>query len=321
MKFNEIQEQIKNSIIPAVPIPFNSDGSINGDSQKSFAKWMDKQPIKCVAIWAHTGRGLYISQQQREEVFNDWRENLSHDKLILCSVGAAYDDSIDDKAYIEKAVQMAEHAKKLGADLVLTYAPTLFRNREDQDEMIVKYHQSIAEVGLPMILFYLYEEAGGISYSKDVLRKLFSIENVIGIKMATLDSVMTYQDVSNLIKEEAPHISLITGEDRMFGYTIMRGAVGALVGLGSIYTKLQDDMMQAYYNGNYKEFIENSIIVDNLAEHTFYQPMEGYIGRLLYILAKKGIINMESTYDPYGPPITDAEKERIDKFIEELGEM
>jgi len=321
MKFKEIRDGIKNSIIPAVPVPFNEDGSINDKSQKSYVKWMDQQPINCVALWAHTGRGLFLSKEQREKVFNTWREGLSEDKLILCGVGAKNIEGIDDEAYIDNAVDMAIHAKKLGADILLPYAPTLFRDRKDQDEMIIKYHKRIAEVGLPMVLFFLYEEAGGITYSQDVLRELFKIENVIGIKMATLDSVMTYQDVSNLIMEEAPDVSLITGEDRMFGYTIMRGAVGALVGLGSIYTKLQYEMMDAYYTDKYKEFIEKSIMVDNLAEHTFYKPMEGYIERVLYILAKKGIIDMEAANDPYGPLVTEEEKRKIDGFIEKLGDM
>ncbi len=321
MKFKDIQDKIKNTIIPAVPVPFNEDGSINHDSQQSYVEWMNNQPIKSVALWAHTGRGLYISREQREYVYNSWREGLSNDKLILCGVGARIEDSIKDEEYIEGAVDMAIHAKELGADMILPYAPTLFRGRSNQDEMIVKYHKRIAEVGLPMVLFFLYEEAGGITYSQDVLRELFKIENVIGIKMATLDSIMTYQDVSNLIMEEAPHISLITGEDRMFGYTIMRGAVGALVGLGSIYTRLQYDMMKAYYNEEHSSFIEKSIIVDNLAEHTFYSPMEGYIERVLYILAKKGIIDMEAVNDPYGPGVTDEERNRIDKFIEKLGNM
>ncbi len=321
MKFKEVQKKIEKSIIPAVPVPFKEDGSIDYDSQGSYVKWMNDQPIKSVALWAHTGRGLNLTKEQRENVFNSWRQGLSDDKLILCGVGASGNNSITDEEYIEKAVDMAKHAKELGADMILPYAPTLFRGRDDQDEMIVKYHERIAEVGLPMILFFLYEAAGGITYSQDVLRKLFNIENVIGIKMATLDSIMTYQDVSNLIVEEYPHVSLITGEDRMFGYTIMRDAVGALVGLGSIYTQLQFDMMEAYYNGKYEKFIEKNALVEEIAEYTFYAPMEGYIERVLYILGKKGIIHMESANDPYGPGVTDEERKRIDRVIEKLGDM
>lgn len=321
MKFKEVQEKIKGDILPAVPVPVLKNGEIHLESQRNYVRWMNEQPVNAVAIWAHTGRGLDLTKSQRSVVFKEWREGLDKDKLILCGVGSKLRKGISDEEYIQEAVYMAREAKELGADLIMQYAPILFKGRKKQDEMILKYHKEISKVGLPMVLFFLYEEAGGITYSLDVLRELFKIENVIAIKMATLDSVMTYQDVSNMIKEENSNIALITGEDRMFGYTMMRGAKGALIGLSSIYTKLQKDMVDAYFNKDYKKFIEYSELVDNLAEHTFYQPMEGYIERVLYILAQKNIISKEAVNDPYGPGIDDSEKERIDKFISELGDM
>lgn len=321
VNFKDIQKRIMNGIIPAVPVPFNKDGSINNESQCSYVKWMDTQPITAVALWAHTGRGCFLSREQRADVFNTWRSNLGEDKLILCGAGAANDGLLSDEAYIAKALEMATHAKELGADLLMPYPPTLFRGHKNQDEMIVSYHKKMAELELPMVLFFLYEEAGGITYSKEVLKELFKIPNVIGIKMATLDSVMTYQEISNLITEEAPEMSLITGEDRMFGYTLMRGARGALVGLGSVYTQLQVDMMEAYYKEDYRTFMDKSLAVDRLAEHTFYHPLEGYIERVLYILARKGIIDSQTANDPFGPGINDSERARIDSFIEQLGDM
>ena len=43
-----------------------------------------------------------------------------------------------------------------------------------------------------MIAFYLYEAAGGVAYDDDTLRALLDLPEVIGIKVATLDSVMTF---------------------------------------------------------------------------------------------------------------------------------
>ena len=321
MDFKEIQEKIIGDILPAVPVPVLENGEIHLESQRNYVKWMNEQPVNAVAIWAHTGRGLNLSKEQRAVVFNEWRNGLDDDKIILCGVGARLIDGVSDDDYIKEAVNMAKEAKELGANLIMPYAPTLFRGRENQDEMILKYHKEIAKVGLPMVAFFLYEAAGGVTYSLELLRELFKIENVIAIKMATLDSVMTYQDVSNMIKEENSDVALITGEDRMFGYTLMRGAKGALIGLSSVYTKLQKDMVDAYFNEDYKTFIEKSELVDNLAEHTFYAPMEGYIERVLYILAEKGIISKEAVNDPYGPGVEDSERERIDKFISRLGDM
>ena len=62
---------------------------------------------------------------------------------------------------------------------------------------------------------------------------------MLGIKVATLDSVMTFQDVARLIRRQAPDKVLITGEDRFLGYSLMCGAEAALIGMGAACTTLQ----------------------------------------------------------------------------------
>ena len=114
----------------------------------------------------------------------------------------------------------------------------------DRDTLILDYHAAVAEAGLPLILFYLYEEAGGISYSPDLLRKLLAMPEVLGIKVATLDSVMTFQDLAQPDRRrDAPDKVLITGEDRFLGYSLMCGAQAALVGMGAACTELQAELL------------------------------------------------------------------------------
>ena len=46
------------ALIPAVPVPFDALGKIDALAQQRYAEWMARQPVKGVAVWAHTGRGL-----------------------------------------------------------------------------------------------------------------------------------------------------------------------------------------------------------------------------------------------------------------------
>ncbi|WP_055668917.1 dihydrodipicolinate synthase family protein [Desnuesiella massiliensis] len=324
--YEDLIEKMRHGIFPAVPIPFKKDGTIDEKAQNSYVEYMKAQPIDGLSIWVHTGRGLLISEKQREAVMRLWREAFK-DKLIIAGVGAIKEENsykeYDEKKYIENSLAMAKKAKDLGADAILVFAPTIFKNLANSEEKIISYHKEIAKAGLPIILFYLYEEAGGISYSKSVLEELLAMEEVIGIKMATLDSVMTYQDISEFLKNNFKNKLLITGEDRMFGYTMMRGAQGALIGLGSACGKLQKEMMEAYYNGNHKEFLELSEKVDKLAECTFVKPMEGYIKRMLTVLNLLGVIPKEAAYDPFGP-IEELEEEEIEKIknvLIDIGEL
>ena len=64
---------------------------------------------------------------------------------MICGVGG---DEEQRKA-------IGSDALIIEADAILAYAPVAYRGRVDQDELIVKYHQALAEhPGLPMILFF-----------------------------------------------------------------------------------------------------------------------------------------------------------------------
>jgi 4-hydroxy-tetrahydrodipicolinate synthase len=192
------------------------------------------------------------------------------------------------------------------------------RGHATSEQSIVEHHRRVAEVGLPLILFYLYEAAGGISYSPAVLDQLMGMEEVIGIKMATLDSVMTYQDVSRHAQSRHPDKLFITGEDRFLGYSLRRGASAALIGMGAVCCELQARLIGAHLDGDASRFLALSDAVDRLAEVLFVNPMEGYIKRVLSTLVHLGVIPLEAANDPWGPQLTAHEFDEIGRTLDVL---
>lgn len=303
MRAMDIQERLRHRLIPAVPVPFTEERVIHHESHVRLAGYMADMPIGGVAVWAHTGRGMMMSTEERAEVLTHWRESLP-DSIIIAGAGS---------------LGMAEHAKSLGADALLCHPPHVHSHSEGEAEnAILEYHRELASVGLPLILFYLYEAAGGIAYSQHLLRQLLALPHVIGIKIATLDSVMTFQSLAQFIKSQFPHKLLITGEDRFFGYSLMMGSDAALVGMGTALTAMQAEMMQAFYSQRFEEFHYRSQFVDRFAMATFTDPMEGYISRMLYALAWAGIVSKKAIYDPWAPAIREEDFERVGDFLTSL---
>jgi len=313
-----IQKRIRHGLIPAVPVPFNASGEIDGVAQEAYARWMSEQPIAGVAVWVHTGRGLQLSHAQRKSVFASWRDAMPQHVIIA---GAGADPKLNDHVqYIESARAMAKEAAALGADAILAFAPTRFRDRPAKLrlEFVREYHEAIAEAGLPLILFYLYEAAGGISYSDEELADLFALESVLGIKMATLDSVMTFQRVAQLLRLHHPEQLLITGEDRFLGYSLMLGAESALIGMAAARTNMLSELLESYFNSDYPAFLKRNAAIDQFAQLTFTQPMEGYIQRMLRILANDGIISQTSSHDPWGPKLSSDELDSLAATLDSL---
>lgn len=270
-------------LVPAVPVPFRGR-QIDTAAQRRYAAWMAHQPVAGVAIWAHTGRGPHLDRTQRQEILDTWREALPGRLLVA---GAA-------------APGMAEEARAGGADALLAF-PT--------DQEPVAHHRRLSDT-LPVIAFYLYQTAGGVPYDDATLHAILELPGVVGLKVATLDSVMTFQRLVGLMRAH-PEKILLTGEDRFLGYSLMLGAQGALIGMGAACTALQARLLETWRSSALQEFHRLATACDALAQATFLPPMEGYIRRILWALAATGVIPDESCDDPWGPTLDPGERAAV----------
>ena len=280
-------ERLDGGLIPAVPVPFRGT-EMDGAAQRAYAAWMARQPVAGVAVWAHTGRGPHLSGNVRREVLDTWREAMP-DRVIIAGA---------------RDIGMAIEARRGKADALLA-----FPERQDP----VGHHRRLSRE-LPVIAFYLYEAAGGISYDESTLHAILELPNVIGIKVATLDSVMTFQRIAALLRSH-PSKLLITGEDRFLGYSLLLGARAALIGMGAALPDVQADLLRARAQEDWPRFIMLSDICDRFAQATFIDPMEGYIRRMLWAAAADGGLPREACDDPWGPALPESEREAVEQAV------
>jgi len=285
----DLTARLQWGLIPAVPVPFRGT-VLAEDAQRAYAQWMADQPVAGVAVWAHTGRGPHLSSAQRASVLAVWRAALP-DKVIVAGASS---------------VEMAREAKRGGADALLAFP-------RDQDP--AAHHAALARE-LPVIAFYLYEAAGGIAYDDATLHEILSLPGVIGIKVATLDSVMTFQRIAAVMRDHRDKL-FITGEDRFLGYSISMGARAALIGMGAALTGLQARLLCAFHDGDTASFLRLSTQLDAFAQTTFVAPMEGYVRRMLWALAADGVISEDACDDPWGPALPESERDAVRRAVQE----
>jgi 4-hydroxy-tetrahydrodipicolinate synthase len=282
-----LTERLLWGLLPAVPVPFRG-GSMDEAAQRGYAQWMAGQPIAGVAVWAHTGRGPHLSAEQRRVVLETWREALP-DRIVVAGA---------------RDLTMAIEARRGGADALLA-----FPERADP----VGHHARLSRE-LPLVAFWLYEAAGGVAYDDATLHAILDLPGVVGIKVATLDSVMTFQRLAALLRAH-PDKLLVTGEDRFLGYSLMLGARAALVGMGAALPDLQAALLRAYAEADWPAFHTLSALCDRLAEATFVPPMEGYVRRMLWAAAADGALPPEACDDPWGPPLPAEERAAVQRAV------
>ncbi|HEX6645458.1 MAG TPA: dihydrodipicolinate synthase family protein [Gemmatimonadales bacterium] len=278
----DVAERLR-GVIPAVPVPFT--GSVLAvRAQAAYARWMAAQPVAGVAVWAHTGRGRHLSAEQRRTVLETWRDAMAG-RIVVAGV---------------HDLTTAIEARRGHADALLVYP-----ERADP----VAHHARLSRE-LPVIAFYLYEAAGGVAYDDAALHGILALPGVVGIKVATLDSVMTFQRIAGIVRQH-PGKLLVTGEDRFLGYSVMMGAESALVGMGAALTGLQVALFEAARDRRWEAFVPLSGACDAFAQATFVPPMEGYVRRMLWAAAAEGAIPPDACDDPWGPALPDAEREAV----------
>jgi 4-hydroxy-tetrahydrodipicolinate synthase len=280
-------ERLTGGLVPAVPVPFR-DRDLDGSAQHRYAQWMAGQPVAGVAVWAHTGRGPHLGPEIRREVLETWRESMG-EKVVIAGA---------------RDVSMAIEARRGRADALLAFP---------QAHDPVEYHRRLGRE-LPAIAFYLYEAAGGVAYDDQTLHRILELPEVLGIKVATLDSVMTFQRIAAVFRQH-PDKLLISGEDRFLGYSLLLGARAALIGMGAALPDLQADLVRSCLAEDWSRFVSLSELCDRFSQTTFIPPMEGYIRRMLWAAAAEGAIPPDACDDPWGPSLPPEEREAVERAV------
>jgi 4-hydroxy-tetrahydrodipicolinate synthase len=283
----DVAALLRGGLVPAVPVPFRGR-VLAADAQRAYAAWMRDQPIAGVAVWAHTGRGPHLAAEQRREVLDTWREALP-DRAIVAGA---------------RDITTAIEARRGRADALLVF-PTA-------DDPVALHDRLSRE--LPAIAFWLYEAAGGVAYDDATLHAILGLPRVIGIKVATLDSIPTFERIAALVRAH-PGKLLITGEDRFLGRSLESGADAALIGMGAALTGMRARLLAAHRAGRGDVFARLSALCDRFAAATFIAPMEGYVRRMLWAAAAEGAIPDDACDDPWGPDLPDAEREAVRRAV------
>ncbi|MBE1585724.1 dihydrodipicolinate synthase family protein [Nonomuraea angiospora] len=276
-----LRDRLRGSLIAAAATPMTASGEVDLDLVSRYLAGLVADGATGLAVLAHTGRGPYLAPGVRAAVIE---RALALGVPVLAGVGGGAEDP----------AAQARVAAELGADGVLVFP-------SDGDR--VALHEEVWRAArLPMIAFDLYTRP----CPAGTLRELLAHPGVAGLKTALLSDAMGCQRAIALARE-ADRLA-ITGEDRMFGPSLLWGAEAALVGIAAASVGVTAAVLEAFAGKDLRAFEEASGRLDRLAQVTFTEPMEGYVQRMLWLAAAEGRVPETHAHDPYGPPLQEEER-------------
>lgn len=299
-----LADAVRGRLIAAPATPLDAAGHLVPADLDRYAGAI-AGAVDGVCVWAHTARGLALTDAQRDAVLAAFRAATSGP--LVAAVGPPAGTGDDFEAQLSGAARLGERAAAGGADALMVYPVPGLRPPDTRARRTVRLHAEVAAAaGLPVTGFLLYPEAGGIAYDRGLLMELCSRPEVFGVKVATLRDAMACQDAIDAVHSGGA--LALTGEDRMFGASLMWGADAALVGVAAAAADLSRRLVRTWFAGSAAEFVAASRRLDRFAAALFRDPVDGYVQRMLWVAQREGIVPDRSACDPYGTRLDDAER-------------
>ncbi|MBP1752887.1 MAG: dapA [Geobacteraceae bacterium] len=146
----------------------------------------------------------------------------------------------------KEAIEISEHAKKVGADGILLVTP--YYNKPTQ-EGLYRHFKAIAEaVALPQILYNVPGRTS-VNMLPETVARLAEIQNIVGIKEAT----GSLQQASEILALCGDKIDVLSGDDFITFPMMACGGAGVISVTANIMPKEIALMIDAFNAGNMEE--------------------------------------------------------------------
>jgi len=220
--------------IPALVTPFNKSGNLCKRTLKKLIKWHLAQGSDGILIAGCTGESFTLGEDERDSMLEIALETVDGKIPVLIGTGASQ---------TKVAIDRTKRAKKFCADGALVITP--FGNKPTQNAL-VKYFESIADIGLPVVLYNVPSRTG-TNLLPDTVIKLAKHSNVVAIKEASgnLDSV-------SAILNDVPKFTVLSGDDSLTLPMLALGAKGVISTVANIATAHFSRMIRAFNDGDLK---------------------------------------------------------------------
>lgn len=297
-------------LIPAIVVPMTAYGQIDEDAFRNYLRWVSGQGPVALAVNVDTGEGPHLLHPEKLRIL----EIVKEETTLPCVAGLA-------GPFTSQAVSQARDLKSAGADALLVFPIPAYLSSPLDPEIPVRYHQAVAEVGLPLVLFQLQPALGGVHFTTETLRRLIDIDGVVAIKEASFDArsyVDTVRMIQQLPKYRSGDFTILTGNDNFILESFLLGCTGALIGFGAVMTAEQAEMIEAWQKGDTERAWALGERVQRLADVVFAAPVANYRARLKEALVMLDVIPAAHVRPPL-LPLGDHERTRLRAALQEVG--
>ncbi len=288
-------------VMQAPVTPLNDDFSFNPDG---FAKMVDfhvRHGAPAIAWPHHKAESLNLTIAERKLGAEIAVKTVAKRVPVSIFAGTlSEEDSLD----------LAEHAQKIGADMLLTISP--YCRRPSQEEIF----RSIVRIGthtdLPVLTYNSpWRNGEGVEFTGELVARLIErLPNYIGMKDASFHCEK-FTEISRVALNMRPGFAIIMGVEHLLA-AFPLGACGSFSSCGAIAPNLCNQFYAAMVAEDWETARECQFKITRM-----YKLFKDQYPSSL----KGAMINMGRAVGPTRPPLPTASKERVAFLRQQLEEL
>ena len=256
--------------IPALITPFKN-GMIDEKAFQDFVEWQISQGSHGLVPVGTTGESPTLSHDEHRRVVELCIE-VSNQRIPVIA-GAGSNNTTE-------AVELAQHAEKVGADGVLVVTP--YYNKPNQRGLYEHFKAVNDAVGIPIIIYNIPGRSI-IDMSVDTMARLYSeCKNIKGVKDATAD----LQRTSLQRKIVGKDFCQLSGEDGTALGFMSHGGHGCISVTANVAPKLCAEFQEACISSDFDSALEIQDRLILLHKALFNEPSPGGAKFALSLLGK-----------------------------------
>lgn len=212
----------------ALNTPFDGEGNVDLKAARRVVNYFYDKGIRQMYVCGSTGEGFLLDSEERKMVTEAVVEESAGRMNIIVHVGCA------DTRH---SVELAEHAKKAGADAVSAVPCVYYRMGE---ESVYRHWTAIADAADLPFFIYNIPQLTGFNLSMDLFSRMIQHERVAGVKCSS----EPVKDIMKFKEAGGEDFLVFSGSDGQFIAGHLMGAEGGIGGtygaMPELYLKMHE---------------------------------------------------------------------------------
>lgn len=220
--------------LTALVTPFR-DGALDEAALRAHVNWQIENGTHGLVPVGTTGESPTLSHEEHDRAVEVCIEEARGRVPVVAGAGSNA---------TSEAVERSRHAEAAGADAVLIVTP--YYNKPTQEGLYRHFKAVNDAIGIP-ILIYNIPARSVIDMSVDTMKRLYELENVVGVKDATANVAR----VSLQRQAMGEEFIQLSGEDATALGFMAHGGHGCISVTANVAPRLCAEMQEACLSGAY----------------------------------------------------------------------